>query len=164
MKGRNVFGLMLSVILLLLAAGSSLAREPQPAGPSEAVGVNAIPAANAPWFNIDVDTIGDTGQYTSVAIDPSSGTTYISYYDATKEVLRVAVNVGSDGNCGPNNEWECQTVDSGADFGKYSSIAVNSDSRIVGIAYYDATNGKLKYAYCASAPICKNWPIQTVDK
>ena len=164
MKVRNVFGLMLSVMLLLLAAGSSLAREPQPAGPSEAVGVNAIPAANAPWFNIDVDTIGDTGQYTSVAIDPSSGTTYISYYDATKEVLRVAVNVGSDGNCGPNNEWECQTVDSGADFGMYSSIAVNPDSGIVGIAYYDAANGKLKYAYCAYAPICKNWPIQTVDK
>ncbi|MGB2909669.1 MAG: hypothetical protein WBB55_03715, partial [Anaerolineales bacterium] len=70
MKVRNVFGLMLSVILMLVAAGSSLASEPQPTGPSEAVGVNAIPAANAPWFNITVDAY-DVGQYTSVAIDPS---------------------------------------------------------------------------------------------
>lgn len=162
MKVRNVFGLMLSVVLLLVAVGSSLAREPQPTGPSEADGVST--AANAPWFNIDVDTPGNTGKYTSVAIELSSGKTYISYYDATNQALRVAVNVGSGGNCGPNNDWLCQTVDSGADVGKYSSIAINPASGGVGIAYYDATNGKLKYAYCASTPICSSWSRYTVDK
>ena len=162
MKVRNVFGLMLSVVLLLVAAGSSLAGEPRPTGPSEADGVNT--PANAPWFNIDVDTPGDTGQYTSVAIELSSGKTYISYYDATNQALRVAVNVGSGGNCGPNNDWLCQTVDSGADVGKYSSIAVNPQTGGIGIAYYDATKGKLKYAYCASTPACSSWSIYTVDK
>ena len=124
MKDRNVFGLMLSVVLLLLAAGSSLAREPQPARLSEAVGVNVDPAANAPWFNIDVDTTGNVGQYTSVAIDPSNGFTYASYYDATNSALRMAFNPGL-GSCNPNDDWSCQTIDSSADFGKYSSIAIN---------------------------------------
>jgi hypothetical protein len=163
MKVRNVFGLMLSVVLLLVAAGSSLAREPQPTGPSEADGVNT--AANAPWFNIDVDTPGNTGKYTSVAIELSSGKTYISYYDATNQALRMAVNVGSGGNCGPNNSWLCQTVDSDGDVGKYSSIAVNPQTGGIGIAYYDATNGKLKYAYCWSTPACSSgFSRETVDK
>ncbi|MGD2178913.1 MAG: hypothetical protein PVG71_13955 [Anaerolineae bacterium] len=169
MKARNVFGLMFSVILL--AAGSGLAREPQPTGPSEAVGVNASPAANARWFNIEVDTPGDVGQYTSVAIDPVNNTTYVSYYDATNKALRMATNggFGSAGNCGPNNSWRCQTVDSGADFGKYSSIAIKPASGggiyypEIGIAYYDATNGKLKYAYGAICPTC-SWSKDTVDQ
>jgi len=164
MKVRNVFGLMLSVMLLLMVPGSGLAREPQPTGPSEAVGVNADPAANARWFNIDVDTPGDVGQYTSVAIDPSSGFTYASYYDATNKALRMAFNPGL-GSCDPNDDWSCQTVDSGADFGKYSSIAINPlfGQVGVGIAYYDATNGKLKYAYRSCAPLC-NWNKYTIDK
>ena len=162
MKVRNVFGLMLSVVLLLVAAGSSLAREPQPTGPSEAIGVNASPAANAPWFNITVDAY-DVGQYTSVAIDPSNGITYVSYYDATNQALRMAKYVGSGGNCGPNNDWSCQTIDSGADFGKYSSIAINPVTGRPGIAYYDATNGELEYAYRSCAPLCY-WSKYTVDE
>jgi len=161
--------LMLSVVLLLLLAGSSLAREPQPAGPSEAVGVNADPAANAPWFKITVDAIGNVGQYTSVAIDPVNNTTYVSYYDATNNDLRMAKYVGSGGNCGPNNDWSCETVDSGGDVGKYSSIAIKPDSGgigryvpEIGIAYYDATNRKLKYAYSEICPTC-SWSIDTVD-
>ena len=146
MKVRNVFGLMLSVILLLLLAGSSLAREPQPVGPSEAVGVKASPAANAPWFNINVDATGNVGQYASVAIDPVNNTTYVSYYDSTHNDLRMAKYVGSGGNCGPNNDWSCETVDSAGDVGKYSSIAVDPTDNYPIIAYYDASNGALKLA------------------
>jgi hypothetical protein len=171
MKFRNVFGLMLSLMLLLVAAGSSLAREPQPTGPSEAIGVNADSPANAPWFNIEVDTPNDVGQYTSVAIDPFNNTTYVSYYDATNKTLRMARNrgFGSGGNCGPNNSWLCQTVDSGEYVGMYSSIAIKPASGggiyypEIGIAYYDEKNGTLKYAYAAICPTC-SWSIITVDE
>lgn len=164
MKTRNLFGLILSVMLLLLAAGSGLARGPQPTEPSEAAAANASSAANAAWFNIEVDTPGNTGQYTSVAIDPSNGGTYISYYDATNQALRMAMNRGfASGNCGPNNDWLCQTVDSGTDFGKHSSIAINPASGEIGIAYYDATNGQLKYAYAAICATC-SWNKITVDE
>jgi hypothetical protein len=118
MKVRNVFGLILSAMLPLLAAGSSLAREPQPTGPSEAIGVNADSPANTPWFNIEVDTPNDVGQHTSVAIRPYTGETYVSYYDETNKDLHLAEYVGSGGNCGTNLSWFCQTIDSGGDVGK----------------------------------------------
>jgi len=158
MKVRNVFGLMLSVVLLLLLAGSSLAREPQPAGPSEAVGVNASPAANAPWFKITVDKF-DVGQYTSVAIDPVNNTTYVSYYDETYKDLRMAKYVGSGGNCGPDNDWSCETVDSAGDVGKYSSIAVDPTDNYPVIAYYDATNHALKLAIGSGG----GWTIKIIQ-
>jgi len=75
MKDRNVFGLMLSVMLLLLAAGSGLARGPQPRWASDVVGVNAGAAANAPWFIEMVDSTVGFVSHVSVAIDPTSGTT-----------------------------------------------------------------------------------------
>ncbi len=163
MKVRNVFALMLSV-MLLLAAGSGLAQGPQPTESSEAVDVNADPTANAPWFNIEVDTPGNVGQYASVAINPLSDTTYVSYYDATNMNLRLAMNrgFGSGGNCGPDNSWLCYTVDSGGDVGKFSSIAINPVNGEIGIAYYDATNGKLKYAHAEICTICP-WKIDTID-
>ena len=174
MNVRNVFRLALSVMLLLLAAssvGSGLARELQPMEPSDTVGMNADPAAYAPWFNIEVDTPGDVGLYPSVAIDPFNDTTYVSYYDATNGNLRLARNrgFGSAGNCGPNNSWRCTTVDSGGDVGKYSSIAIKPVSGggiyypEIGITYYDATNGKLKYAYGKLCPIC-SWSIDSIDE
>lgn len=49
-------------------------------------------------------------------------------------------------DCDPVSEWGCLKIDSGPDVGKYSSIAVNPKTGEIGIAYYDATNGKLKYA------------------
>jgi len=132
-------------MLLLLTAGSGLAGDPQPMGPSEAVGVNASVVANAPWFEFKVDTPGDVGQYTSVAIDTSRDWTYVSYYDVTNQALRVARH-GYGFGCGPDGDWGCLTVDSGPDVGKYSSIAVDLIGSI-GVAYHDATNGALKYAY-----------------
>ena len=70
---------------------------------------------------------------------------------------------GSGGNCGPNNSWLCQTVDSTYGVGKYSSIAVNPSTGGIGIAYYDATNGQLKYAYAEICATCA-WSINTIDK
>jgi hypothetical protein len=150
------FGLMLSVMLLLLTAGSNLAREPQPAGPSEADGVNT--AANAPWFIETVDSGSGVGSHVSVAID-DSGTTYISYYDSYNKDLKMAKYVGSGGNCGPDNDWSCETVDSSSDVGKYSSIAIDPTTNLPVIAYWAATNDlKLVAAWSGG------WDIITVDE
>jgi len=138
---------LLSVTLLLLTAGSGLAGDPQPTRPSEAVGVSASAVANAPWFEFKVDTSGDVGQHTSVAIDPSRGWTYVSYYDVTNQALRMARHGGPAPDCDPVSDWGCLTIDSGPDVGKYSSIAVNPVTGGIGMAYHDATNGELKYAY-----------------
>ena len=139
--------------LLLLFGGSGWAQE---SGPNVGESPEAVEEALADQiqrFTATVDATDDVGSHVSVALHPDSGVPYISYYDADKGDLRMAVYVTSGGNCGPNNAWECQTVDSNGDVGQYSSIAIytSHDPIIlgrtrVGISYYDATNGALKYA------------------
>jgi len=162
MKAQRTFALIVS--LVLLAAGSGLARGSRPMGPSAAAGVNASSAAGAPWFTIEVDTPGDTGLYTSVAYDPSLGATYISYYDAANQALRIARDDRFVNNCGPDEDWHCKTLDiTDADVGKYSSIAVRPAGTGMGIAYHDATNGHLKYLWFENP---NSWVhhIETIDK
>ena len=164
MNNRILFRAVLSVALLILAPGLGVARGAQPTRLSDAVGVNADPAASAPWFNIEVDTPNDRGRYASVAVDPSTGTTFVSYYDATNMDLRVAEHVGSGGNCGPNNDWHCQVVDSGEDAGKYSSIAINPVAGTPGIAYHDAEYGRLNYAYEVCVDTVCSWVVHAIDE
>lgn len=164
MKGRNVIILISSVMLLLLTAGSGLAGGPQPTAASDGDEMNADPVANAPWFNIEVDVPGVTGQHTSVAIDQVTDTTYVSYYDYTNKTLRLAMDKGfGTGNCGPNNTWLCTTVDSTYGVGQYSSIAINPVNGEIGIAYYNATNGKLQFAHAKICPIC-SWSIEIIEE
>ena len=147
MRDRSLYGLMLVLLLLLTVAGSSHAHGLASRRSIATTGVNNDTAAQAPWFNSEIDTPGNTGQHVSVAMDESRGWTYISYYDATNQALRMARNGGPAPACDPNNDWGCLTIDSGADIGKYSSIAINPVTGGIGFAYHDATNGKLKYAY-----------------
>ncbi len=76
----------------------------------------------------------------------------------------MASPVTPGGNCGPGNTWLCQVVDNSADVGRYSSIALPIGLSFFGpgIAYFDATNGSLKFAErtCIIFP-CK-WNIWTV--
>jgi hypothetical protein len=165
MRSQNVSGLMLSVMLLLLTGGSARVRVVQPSEPGEAVGASASSVANASWVRMEVDTDGDTGHHVSVAIDPIFGGVYLSYYDVTNQDLRVAHyrhDLGSAGNCGPEDSWYCQTVDSVGDVGKYNSIAAIAGG--VNISYHDATNGDLKWAESTDAPYHHTWRIRTVDR
>jgi len=139
---------VLSAMLLFLATGSGLARGRQVTEPPGMVGTSASSAANAPWFKAEIDTPGDTGQYTSVVYDPFFGSTYVSYYDATNHDLRIARDDRAISNCGPGETWFCKALDdTAADVGSHSSIAVRPAGNGMGIAYYDATNGNLKYLW-----------------
>jgi hypothetical protein len=111
-----------------------------------------------------VDTDGDTGQYVSVAVDPVGyyGGTYVSYYDVTHQDLRVAHFTASGGNCGPDDSWYCQTVDSGGDVGTYSSVAASAGG--VNVSYHDATNGDLKWAESTDYPYHRTWRVRTVER
>ena len=55
--------------------------------------------------------------------------------------------------------WENFTVDSSADVGQYSSIAVDSNNELH-ISYYDVSSGNLKYA-SNSGGSWTNYPIDT---
>ena len=144
---RYLYGLIFSALLLLVVAGSGLAHRGPSGEPSQSSTVTTSPAANAPWFNIEIDTTYDVGQHVSVAIDPETGIAYASYYDASNQELRLANSSNTYGSCGFYNDWDCLRVyQVGTDIGKYSSIAIDPKGG-VGVAYHDATNGQLEYIY-----------------
>jgi len=128
--------------------------------------------AKEPWSEEVVDSIasGSVGEYVSIAHHPISGRIYISYYDSVSKDLKLAYQVEMlTGNCGPNNSWQCETIDETGDVGKYNSIAIAYVERVppapsyslIGISYFDETNGALKYAQLKTN--IKGWTYQVVD-
>jgi len=71
----------------------------------------------------------------------------ISYYDRMKGDLRVAIRSAG--------AWTSAAVDTGGVVGLYSSIADNPVTNRLGVAYYDRTHGRLKYAYQSSKGVWK---------
>jgi hypothetical protein len=90
---------------------------------------------------ITVDSGGDVGEYTSLAID-ALGKPAISYYDRSNGNLKFAYDGNNDGDFA--DAGEIITVDSGGDVGEYTSLAFGSGPAI---SYYDRSNGNLKFAY-----------------
>lgn len=130
-----------------------------------ALGV-AAEAAAAPWFFDVVDTYPpdppdpayDVGQHVSIALHPETGKPFISYYEAAHQMLMMAEYTGSGGNCGENNDWECEIIDHNGNVGQYSSIAFNPTSKQPIISYYDSTNRSLKLAF----RVFSSWTIKTI--
>jgi PKD repeat protein len=106
-------------------------------------------AAVSEWIIQTVDSTGNAGQDTSLALD-SSGFPRISYYDVSESALKYAQWDGS--------AWDIQTVDNSADVGNYTSLALDSSDR-PHISYYDVSDTALKYAEWDGSA----WDIQTVD-
>lgn len=106
---------------------------------------NCNDAAN--WTVVTLDSAGYTGLYASIALDPSSYTPRISYYDFTNGDLRYAY---CDADCGNPSNWIKFTINSSGDVGGYTSMALDSTTGNPRISYYDFTNMDLKFAYTGS--------------
>jgi hypothetical protein len=92
-----------------------------------------------------LDTTGDVGAGTSVAVDPVSGFPVIAYYDLTNRDLKLYRCTAAD--CATGGAL---VVDSVGDVGRNPSLAIRSDGRVY-IAYEDATNAGIRVATAASA-------------
>ncbi len=162
MKMKRVFFILLVIILLagVISVDSAITA--------------GLPA-NEPWTKEYVykrDGM-NMGTHVSIAHHPTTGIAYISYYDSENDDLWMAHEVTpGTGNCYNNDDWHCEMVDTDGDVGKYSSIDV---TRVpanypipaytkIGISYYDATNGALKYASYRSFPTPGSWTIYQVDQ
>jgi len=112
------------------------------------------------WYKALIDTGAFLGRPLSVAVDSVTGRTFVAYYDGLDGDLWLAREVGSGGNCGPSDSFQCLLIDSDGDVGKYNSIDVVTDSTShqVHISYHDQSAGALKYARVSitnSGPIFK---------
>ncbi len=160
MKVRVLSRCGLLALALILAIGSGPVRGDQPAAHLAPASPSAPPGATAPWFIEPVDSALGVGSHVSIAVDPESGTTYISYYDTANKDLKMARYVGSGGNCSADSNWSCETVDSSGDVGKYSSIAIDPTTHLPAIAYWRTSPTNLKLATAWSG----GWDIITVDE
>jgi hypothetical protein len=165
MKKLGLFALLFAIILILSGPGLELAQASADVSQEMAPIVSGV--AKAPWFIDTIDADGSVGTHVSIAFAPVSGQPFVSYYDEANQDLRLARRVTANGNCGPNNTWLCEVIDSGGDVGMYSSIAFHQTENgwKAGIAYYDATNQALKYASYSCSPLCpQNWSRVTVHQ
>lgn len=163
-SARSGIGFLM-IILAVLVIGPA-AQASQPAA-SQGGGFTA----NNPWlFQIGEAISGEkVGQHTALAFHPANNKPYISHYNTTTQDLHLTYPVDQNGNCGTNNDWYCEVVDSIGDVGQYSSIAIydhgTASTRKTGIAYYDATNRALKAAIwsCPTIGPC-GWNISTIQQ
>ena len=111
------------------------------------------------WDKVSVDSTGDVGYYTSIAID-SNDALHISYNDDTSDDLRYAT---CSSGCTTASNWDIGTVDTTGNVGRFTSIAIDSNDA-VHISYMDLTNYDLKYATCSSGcTTASNWDKVSID-
>jgi hypothetical protein len=87
------------------------------------------------------------GQYASLDLT-YDGSPYLAYYDASAGNLKMAYYTGfADPDCFDENGWVCNLIDSTGNVGLYASLTAQHSygDKLFRIAYYDKTNGQLKY-------------------
>jgi hypothetical protein len=108
--------------------------------------VSAMPTAGVSWIISTIDSTGNVGEHTSIAVDANEKV-YISYYDFTNGKLKYTTNVAGS--------WVTSIVDSASDYDTGIALDANGKVHIV----YDGTGGDLKYATNAAG----NWVTSTIE-
>jgi hypothetical protein len=167
MKTSFYLGIMGALILLaglaipVVGQAGISPDAPEPGTPE------AINAASVRWVKRVIDTQGDVGAHNSIVVDQQSGHIYIGYYDATGGDLRIAQTKAMKAweACGPGDTWFCKAIDGtgGENVGQYASIDLHPASSRPGIAYFDVSNGALKYAHYGCIFNLCNWQVDTID-
>jgi PGF-pre-PGF domain-containing protein len=109
----------------------------------------ASPAAAFDWTMDTVDSAGDVGYYTSLALD-DSGHARISYMDFTNYQLKYATGI--------NGTWIIETLDARYGTGEFSSLELDASAQPF-ISYYDVNQGNLSFVFKTG----DDWTKVTID-
>ena len=101
------------------------------------------------WVIERVDSAGDVGYFTSLALD-GGDYPHISYLDNGKDDLKYAYQDASG--------WHIETLDTELGFSNKTSLALDGNG-YPHISYYDSTNQTLKYVYQDAS----GWHTSIVD-
>ena len=171
MRKHYRFSLFIVVVILvsLLGVNLTFAQETGNSSPSNLIDTNA----DQPWTSQFVHQVSypdDVGKYASLGLRPFDDLPYISYYDAANGNLMLAHWAPNTGNCGTNNNWQCEVLDgdNGDDVGSFSSLDFWADDATqtwkIGISYHDTTNGALKFITWSCTPqVCTLHKIYTIQ-
>jgi len=108
--------------------------------------VASLMAPIAPSLPLAIDSAGDVGEFSSIAIG-TNGNPIISYHDNTNGDLKVAACNNPTCTTSTNT-----TIDSVGLVGWYTSITIGTNGNPI-ISYWDQTNQDLKVAACKN-PTC----------
>jgi hypothetical protein len=105
--------------------------------PATAVPLPDDPPLGLTWQISTLDSTGDVGSFISMAVQPTTGIPHIAYY-SVEEGLKLAARTGN-GNCGPQNSWDCQllvphTAQMAPTTGHYPSLAFQQNGAY-GVVY-----------------------------
>jgi hypothetical protein len=78
----------------------------------------------------------------SADADPATGSMHIAYI-TTGDKLEYAKPVGSGGNCGPSNDWDCRQID---------DVGTSADARGISLAIDESGYPVIAYQRVSSAP------------
>ncbi len=104
------------------------------------------------WTTEQADSVGQVGQWSSLAVD-SKGGLHAVYFDVATKDLRYARKPAG-------KVWKASTVDSSGDVGRHAAVALDSAGG-VHVVYRDQSKHALKYARLTSGG---TWKLETVHK
>jgi hypothetical protein len=160
---RRMVALAALCLGILLAGAAVVPTRAAPAACGVSIGAgsdgvdDAIPRDGSGWHIETVDSSGDVGWDTSIAVD-AWGNPHISYYDSSQGTLKYARWTGS--------AWHIETVDyvdrGGAGYSAWDTSIALDGAGYPHISYCYSTSslsGALKYARWDGV----TWNIETVD-
>ena len=106
-------------------------------------------------FNYTLETTGNVGMYSSVAVG-ADGNPIISHYDATNDDLELYVCSNPTCTTGTN-----QTLETTGNVGWYPSVAIGADGNPI-ISHHDTTNDDLELYVCDN-PACTTGTNQELE-
>lgn len=129
------------------------------------VGIGGSGCASPAWSCTTIETTGDVGLYSSLAIG-SDETVWVAYQDTTNSDLRIARYVGSGGVGCASAAWSCTLVESANSVGRHLSLALDAQGN-PWVNHHDSTNIDLRVSrYVGSGGVgCAStaWTCTAVD-